>query len=1188
MSIRPYVPLHLHTEYSLLDGATRIKDLVSKAQKTNMPAVSITDHGVLYGAVELNKACHGTGVKPIIGCEVYIIEGDITDRTIKQPIYHLTVLAHNHQGYKNLVKLNSRAQLEGYYYKPRINRELLAQFSDGLIILSGCLGSQLSQLLLAGDYTGAVEIAAWYKDRFKENYYLEIQDHGTQEDRTVNRQLIRLSSELGIKLVATNDSHFTERNHACAHDALLCIQMAKFVSEPNRMKFTGWEYIKNGNEMHSLFRDHLDLEHIEQAIAATIEIADKVEAISLQGSPRLPAFPVPQGHTPETYLNHLVFEGLKQRYGDNPDPGVAARVRLELEVIEDMSYASYFLVVWDFIAYARKHGIPVGPGRGSVAGSLVAYCLGITNIDPIKYNLLFERFLNPERKSMPDIDTDFCIERRDEVIRYVAQKYGEDKVAQIITFNRMTSKAVLRDVARVLEFPLSETNKLTKMVPVVRGKTTPLIELLADNNEFKRAYASNEEAKQVIDLALNLEGINRTFGVHAAGLVICDVPLTDLIPLQRNNDGTIITQYYMDDLAYIGLLKMDFLGLRNLTMIDRAIKIIGETCGEKIDIDNIPLDDERVYQTISNGDLMGIFQLETSSGMRQVARDMKPSNMEDLSALIALYRPGPLDTGMIDKFIACKHGRESITYLTPQLEPILNETYGQIVYQEQVMQIAQRLAGYSMGQADLLRRAMGKKKPEEMETHRELFLGGCAKNQIDASIANRLFEMMVQFAEYCFNKSHSQAYAMLTYQTAYLKTLYPVEYMTALLSSVSGDQDKVQGYIAECQVMGIDVLPPDINVSGSDFTADGEAIRFGLAAVKNVGEAAVQHIVAVRSAGGPFITIHDFLDRIDLRLINKRAIDALIKSGACESLGITRKQALENLDALVESAMRRQLHAASGQMSLFSFAGVGGNRNGGATAGSEDGGGSGGSRAAGGVDSVEGGDATVGGITISLYSQLQGDGSEFTESELQAMEHELLGFYVTSHPLRRVQNRLRFLTTHNLKEVKELGEGTSVVVGGLAVGIEKKLTRQNKILFVLQLEDLHGKVDVVVYEEVANKLDPGLLKVQSLILVKGKVKAGDETVSIMANSLRRMSDAALVNVYLEKEQSFADLNHLKDVFNSCSGDDPVLLHFPQNDKNQMILIGSQYWVNASSGDLLSVLSKKLDHDVKVQISRVGV
>jgi DNA polymerase III subunit alpha len=1170
MSIRPYVPLHLHTEYSLLDGATRIKDLVAKAQKENMPAVAITDHGVLYGAVELSKACHGTPVKPIIGCEVYIIDGDITDKTTKQPLYHLTVLARNQQGYKNLVKLNSTAHLEGYYYKPRINREMLARYCEGLIVLSGCLGSQLNQMLLAGNYQAASEIAAWYRDCFQDNYYLEIQDHGLQEDRTVNRQLVRLSKELRIKLAATNDSHFTERGHACAHDALLCIQMAKYVSDPNRMKFTGLEYVKNGNEMQSLFHDHLDSEHIEAAIAATLEIADKAEAITFHGTSRLPVFPVPPGHTPETYLNQLVFEGLKQRYGE-VDPEFAARARLELEVIEDMNYASYFLVVWDFIAYAREHGIPVGPGRGSAAGSLVAYCLGITNIDPIKYNLLFERFLNPERKSMPDIDTDFCIERRDEVIRYVAEKYGHDKVAQIITFNRMTSKAVLRDVARVLEFPLSETTKLTKMVPVVRGKPTPLSEMLEENNEFKRAYAGNEEAKQVIDLALNLEGINRTFGVHAAGLVISDVPLTDLIPLQRNNDGAVISQFNMDDLADVGLLKMDFLGLRNLTMIDRAIKIIEQTRDEKIDIDKIPLDDERTYQTISNGDLAGIFQLETSGGMRQVARDMKPSNMEDLSALIALYRPGPLDTGMIDKFIACKHGREQISYLTPQLEPILKDTYGQIVYQEQVMQMAQQLAGYSMGQADLLRRAMGKKKPEEMETQRELFLGGCAKNSINTPIASRLFDMMVQFAEYCFNKSHSQAYAVLTYQTAYLKTLYPVEYMTALLSSVSGDQDKVQGYIAECQAMGIDVLPPDINVSGSDFTADGNAIRFGLAAVKNVGEAAVQHIVSVRSAGEPFNSIYDFLNRVDLRVINKRALDALIRSGACGSLRISRKQALESLDALVESATRRQQHLASGQMSLFGA--IAGET---ATAGGGNGHG------------LNIGTDTAG-ISISLYSgQLQPDTGEYPETELQTMEHELLGFYVTSHPLKRVQNRLRLLTTHNLKEAKELADGTNVVVGGLAVGIEKKLTRQNKVLYIIQLEDLHGKVEVVVYEEVANRVGPEVLKVRSLLLIKGKVKAGDETVSILANGIRKMSDAALVNVYLEKEQSFADLNQLKDILNACSGDDPVLLHFPKNDKNQMILIGSQYWVNASKGDLQAVLTKKLDRGVKVQISRVGV
>jgi len=1123
MPPRPYVPLHLHTEYSLLDGATMIKDLVKKAKAENMPAVAITDHGVMYGAIELTKTCGEIGgVKPIIGCEAYIIDGNIKDKTARQSLYHLTMIAQNKQGYKNLVRLNSRAHIEGYYYKPRINKDMLAEHKEGLIILSGCLGAELCQHLLRDDYAAAREAAAWYKETFGGNYYLEIQDHGTPEDRKCNRQLVKLSRELGIKLCATNDSHFTNKHDAKAHDCLLCIQMGKLVTEANRMKFTGWEYIKNGDEMYYLFRDHLDTEHIEEGLKSTLEIADKVEQVKLGGDPRLPVFTVPVGHTAETYLNQLVFDGIRSKF-EEITPVVEQRARTELKVIEDMNFASYFLIVADFIQHARDKGIPVGPGRGSAAGSLVAYALGITNIDPIRYNLLFERFLNPERKSMPDIDTDFCIERRGEVIDYVAEKYGKDRVAQIITFNRMTSKAVIKDVARVLEFPFGESTKLAKMVPVVRGKPTPLQEMVEEHPEFKKAYSTSEETRQVVDLARKLEGCNKTFGMHAAGVVISDVPLEELVPVQRNNDGTVITQFYMEDLAYVGLVKMDFLGLRNLTMIDKALKIIAQTRGVIIDPDHIPLDDEKVYQTVSNGDLAGIFQLETSSGMKQVARDMKPSNMEDLSALIALYRPGPLDTGMIDKFIDCKNGKTKITYATPLLEPILKDTYGQIVYQEQVMQIAQQLGGYSLGQADLLRRAMGKKKPEEMEKQRSIFVGGCTKNGVPLEVANELFNQMVQFAEYCFNKSHSQAYAFVTYQTAYLKTHYPVEYMTALLSSVSGEQDKVQGYIAECKAMNIDILPPDVNVSGHDFTADGQSIRFGMSGIKNVGEAALQEIVSKREQGGIYTSLQDFISRIDLRVVNKRTLEALIKCGACLSLDITRKQALENLDMLVDTSVRRQNEEAKGQISLFSIQGTG----------------------------------------VALEQKLKGDGSEFIERELQSMEHELLGFYITSHPLSRVFHRLRFLTTHSMREIKEAKDGTTVIIGGLATSIEKKLTKQNKLLCIIHMEDLAGKVEVVAYSELLDKTPADVLLPQSLLLIKGKAKKNEEEISVMANSVRRICDASLVNIHLGQHQTFSDLHRLKDILVAHKGEDPVLLHFPQGKRNQIILVGSQFWVTPS-------------------------
>ncbi len=1148
MSPRPYVPLHLHTEYSLLDGATMIKDLVKKAKAENMPAVAITDHGVMYGAVELTKKCQEVGgLKPIIGCEAYIIDGDIKDKSAKQPLYHLTMLSRNKEGYRNLVRLNSRAHLQGFYYKPRINKEMLEAQKDGLIILSGCLGAELCQHLLKDDYKKALEVADWYKQTFGENYYIEIQDHGMPEDRKVNRALVQIARELKIKLTCTNDSHFTNKQDAKAHDCLLCIQMGKNVTDSNRMKFTGWEYIKNGDEMAYLFRDHLDTEIIEESILSTLEIADKVEMVKLASEPRLPNFEVPQGHTAESYLNRLVFDGLRERFPEWSQE-IEDRAFRELKVIEDMNFASYFLIVADFIDYARKKDIPVGPGRGSAAGSIVAYALGITNIDPLRYNLLFERFLNPERKSMPDIDTDFCIERRGEVIKYCAEKYGEDRVAQIITFNRMTSKAVIKDVARVLEFPFGESNKLAKMVPVVRGKPTPLDEMVEEHPEFKKVYQTDDYAKQVIDLARKLEGCNKTFGMHAAGVVISDVPMEEMIPLQRNNDGTIIAQYYMEDAAYVGLVKMDFLGLRNLTMIDKACKRIKEVRGIEIIPDKIPLDDEKTFQTISNGDLAGVFQLETSAGMKQVARDMRPSNMEDISALIALYRPGPLDSGMIDKFIDCKHGKTKITYQTPLLETILKPTYGQIVYQEQIMQIAQVLGGYSLGQADLLRRAMGKKLPAEMEKQRALFVEGCAKNSVSPEIANNLFDIMVQFAEYCFNKSHSAAYGVVTYQTAYLKTHYPVEYMAAVLSSVSSDTDKVQGYIAECQAMNIDILPPDMNVSGSDFTSDGGAIRFGLSATKGLGDAAVQAIVAERERGGIFATMQDFLDRIDLRLVNKKSLESLIKSGACVGLGMSRKQALTNLDSLVDAANRRQTSKNTGQISLFSL-------------GESQG--------------------------INLETPMVGDPSEFGEGELQTMEHELLGFYVTSHPLKRIANRLRYLTTHSVKEMKESPDGTTVILGGLANSIEKKLTKQNKLLCIIHLEDLTGKAEIVLYSEALEKVSSDVLLPQSLLLVKGKVKKNDESTSVMGSSIRRIGDASMVDVIFSTNQSFSDLHRLKDLLILHKGEDPVLLHFPQGKRSSAILVGAQFWVDAASS-LPAAIETNFAETVKVRVNKIHI
>ncbi|MCS6782200.1 MAG: DNA polymerase III subunit alpha [Gloeomargarita sp. SKYBB_i_bin120] len=766
-----FVPLHVHTEYSLLDGASQIPQLVEQAVALNMPAIAITDHGVMYGAIELIKQCRERGIKPIVGNEMYVINGDIT-KPQPGPRYHQVVLAKNTQGYKNLVKLTTISHLQGVqgkgiFSRPCINKELLATYREGLIVTSACLGGEIPQKILQGQLQEARQIAAWYQKTFGDDFYLELQDHGYPEDRIVNVELVRIAHELGIKYIATNDSHYISCFDVEAHDALLCIQTGKLITDTKRLRYSGTEYLKSAQEMAQLFRDHLEETVIQTALKTTLEVAQKIEPYHILGEPRLPEYNVPVGHTVDTYLEHLAWQGLAERLGVKRDQIPATykdRLAYELKVIQQRGFSGYFLVVWDYIKYARDHGIPVGPGRGSAAGSLVAYALKITNIDPVHHGLLFERFLNPERKSMPDIDTDFCMDNRDRLIEYVTQRYGSDRVAQIITFNRMTSKAVLKDVARVLEgISHREADQMAKHIPVFRGKPARLQDMISDDTpspEFKARYEQEEKVRHWIDLAMRIEGVNKTFGVHAAGVVISPQPLDELVPLQRNNDGAIITQYAMEDIESLGLLKMDFLGLRNLTLIRQAVELVEKNHQVRLDLDHLPLDDPETYALLERGEVEGIFQLE-SAGMRQIVRDLKPSSIEDISSILALYRPGPLDAGLIPKFIDRKHGRERIAYAHPLLEPILKETYGLIIYQEQIMKIAQDMAGYSLGQADLLRRAMGKKKPEEMEKQRQVFLEGAAKNGIPKEIAVDLFEQMVLFAEYC-----------LTYETEVLTVEY--------------------------------------------------------------------------------------------------------------------------------------------------------------------------------------------------------------------------------------------------------------------------------------------------------------------------------------------------------------------------------------------------------------------------------
>ncbi|HEY9827670.1 MAG TPA: DNA polymerase III subunit alpha [Stenomitos sp.] len=756
-----FVGLHIHSDYSMLDGASQLNDLVTRAVELGMPAIALTDHGVMYGAVGLLKACKGKEIKPIIGNEMYVINGDITLQE-RRPRYHQVVLAKNTQGYRNLVKLTTISSLhgvqgKGIFSRPCINKTLLEQYREGLIVTSACLGGEVPQAIMQGKPDIARRVAQWYKDRFGEDYYLEIQDHGSQEDRVVNVEIVRIARELDIKLVATNDSHFISCYDVEAHDALLCIQTGKLITEDKRLRYSGTEYLKSADEMSYLFRDHLPEDVIAEAIANTLEVAAKVEPYDVFREPQSPAYPVPEGYTAETYMEEMTWQGLLERCGVTSraeiEPSYKERLEYELQMLEQMGYSTYFLVVWDYIKYARDHGIPVGPGRGSAAGSLVAYALGITNIDPVHHGLLFERFLNPERKSMPDIDTDFCIDQREKIIEYVTQKYGEDRVAQIITFNRLTSKAVLKDVARVLDIPYGEADRMAKLIPVSRGKPAKLKVMISDQTpapEFKEKYDSDPKVQRWVDMAIRIEGTNKTFGVHAAGVVIAAEPIDQVVPLQRNNDGSVITQYFMEDLESLGLLKMDFLGLKNLTMIQKAADLIAQNRQDAIDVDRLPLNDPKTYQLLAKGELEGVFQLE-SSGMRQVVRDLKPSNLEDISSILALYRPGPLDAGLIPKFINRKHGREQIEYQHPILEPILNETYGIMVYQEQIMKIAQEMAGYSLGQADLLRRAMGKKKVSEMQKHREIFVDGAANNGVAKQIASELFDQMVLFAEYCLS-----------------------------------------------------------------------------------------------------------------------------------------------------------------------------------------------------------------------------------------------------------------------------------------------------------------------------------------------------------------------------------------------------------------------------------------------------
>jgi len=1030
-----FVHLHVHTEYSLLDGSNKIKEYVARVKELGMNSAAITDHGVMYGVIDFYRAAKAAGIKPILGCEVYVAPGSRFDKSgggnnSDERYYHLVLLAENQKGYENLTKIVSKGFVEGYYYKPRVDMELLEEYHEGLIALSACLAGEVQKYLLRGMYGDAVQAAKRYEGIFgKGNFFLELQDHGMQEQGMVNQQLLRLSQETGIELVATNDVHYTYAEDEKPHDILLCIQTGKKLEDENRMRYEGGQYyVKSEEEMRALFP------YAIQAIENTQKIADRCHVDIEFGVTKLPKYDVPSGFTAWEYLNKLCFEGLHQKY-EHPEGELVERLNYELGVIKNMGYVDYFLIVWDFINYARTSGIMVGPGRGSAAGSLVSYCLGITNIDPIRYQLLFERFLNPERVSMPDIDIDFCFERRQEVIDYVVRKYGADRVAQIVTFGTLAARGVIRDVGRVMDLPYAFVDSISKMIPTELNIT--LDKALTMNSELRTMYEQDAQVKELIDMSKRLEGLPRHSSMHAAGVVICQKAVDEYVPLSLGSDGSVTTQFVMTTLEELGLLKMDFLGLRTLTVIQNAVQLVEKNTGKVIDIDHIDYNDKAVLDSIGTGKTDGVFQLE-SAGMKSFMKELRPQSLEDIIAGIALYRPGPMD--FIPQYIKGKNDQSSITYDCPQLEPILSATYGCIVYQEQVMQIVRDLAGYTLGRSDLLRRAMSKKKADVMEKERQSFVygnagegvPGCIANGISEKVANKIYDEMIDFAKYAFNKSHAAAYAIVSYQTAYLKYYYPVEFMAALMTSVIDNAGKVSEYIYTCRQMGIDILPPDINAGEGRFSVDGNCIRYGLAAIKSVGRPVIEAIVAEREANGVFKNLKDFIERLSGKEVNKRTIESFIKAGALDGLGGTRKQFMVIYVKILDQVNQEKKYSLTGQMSLFDMV-------------SEE-------------QKQE--------FDIPLP-----DVGEYEKETLLAFEKEVLGIYISGHPMEKYEAKWRKSITATTLDF-QLDEETSranvyeaqkAVIGGMIVGKTIKHTKNNKTMAFLTIEDLVGTVEVVVF-----------------------------------------------------------------------------------------------------------------------------
>lgn len=1058
-----FTHLHVHTEYSLLDGSSKIKELTARAKELGMDSLAITDHGVMYGVIDFYRAAREVGIKPIIGCEVYVAPNSRFDRenvSGEDRYYHLILLAENNQGYQNLMKIVSKGFVDGFYYKPRVDYEVLTEYHEGIICLSACLGGEVQKHLARGMYQEGRKAALRYEEIFgKGNFFLELQDHGIPEQKTVNQALLRMSEELQIDLVATNDVHYTYKEDVAAHDILLCIQTGKKVSDENRMRYEGGQFFcKSEAEMAALFPYALE------ALENTQKIADRCEVEIEFGVTKLPQYEVPEGYDSWTYLNELCREGLQKRYPEM-DPSLTERLEYELDVIHNMGYVDYFLIVWDFIHFSKSHGIIVGPGRGSAAGSIVSYCLEITDIDPIRYQLLFERFLNPERVSMPDIDIDFCYERRQEVIDYVVEKYGKDQVVQIVTFGTLAAKGVVRDVGRALDMPYARCDAIAKMIPTDLGMT--LEKALKASPDLRNAYNEDDQVKYLIDMSMRLEGLPRHTSMHAAGVVISRTSVDNYVPLSKASDGTITTQFTMNTLEELGLLKMDFLGLRTLTVIQNAVGQIGHNYGIDLDMDTIDYDDKKVLDSIGTGKNDGVFQLE-SSGMKSFMKELKPENLEDIIAGISLYRPGPMD--FIPKYLKGKNGRNAITYDCPQLEPILKPTYGCIVYQEQVMQIVRDLAGYTLGRSDLLRRAMSKKKASVMEKERRNFVygnpeegvAGCINNGIDEKIANHIYDEMTDFAKYAFNKSHAACYAVVSYQTAYLKYYYPKEFMAATMTSIMDNITKVSEYILTCRQMGLRILSPDINEGESGFSVSGDAIRYGLSAIKSVGKSVVDAIIREREAGGSYSSMEDFVGRMSNKEVNKRTLENFIKAGALDSFPGNRKQKLFVAPDMLDQKNKERKSGMEGQISLFDIVGE--------------------------EDKLD--------FQITFPNV-----EEFDKETLLAFEKETLGIYVSGHPLEAYESSWRanitamatdFIVDEETEKAK-VEDGSYVTIGGMITGKTVKTTKTNKMMAFVMLEDLVGTVEVIVFpKDYETKRD--LLIQDAKVFIQGRASVGDEPV----------------------------------------------------------------------------------------------